>query len=103
MPRKPDSSMETLLPMCGEKKAVPTPREERVLRAMYSVKMRVREIKRERAALEERDPETHAEKLRVLEDELKKRKAEWNRLEKERKEAAKERMVLLGHDQDVSH
>ncbi len=102
MPRKPYSSRGTPLPMCGQEKAVPTPREERVLRAMYSVKMRVREIKRKRASLKQEDQQGHAEALRALEDELKKLKAEWSRLEKERKEAAKERMILLGHDQDVS-
>ena len=102
MPEKPDSSEETLFPMCGKEKAVPTPREERVLRAMYSVKMRVREIKRKKASLDGADQQGGAEASRTLEDELKQLKAKWAQLEMERKEAAKERMIMLGHNQDVS-
>ena len=82
---------------CGNVE-VPSEDELRALRAMRSIKDRVRVI---RARLSELSSVAGSEKSGErdsLEKELEKLKSEWEIQERERKRAAHARMVLLGHE-----
>jgi hypothetical protein len=85
--------------MCG-KAQVPSEEEIRALDAMRLIKNRVREI---RGKLSEISSSVTGDKKtgekESLEDEMKNLKSKWENLERERKKASHERMVLLGHEE----
>ena len=85
---------------CPGKLQVPTEEEKEALDAMRSIKERVRALKKRLTALRgsKRD-ETAGERL-ALEKELAHLKVEWDEWEQKRQKAAKERMILLGHEKD---
>jgi chromosome segregation ATPase len=78
---------------CGERTCgpveVPTEEETEALDALRTIKGRVREIKAELQSAEEREP---------LEKELDSLREEWEAWQRRRKAAARERMVMLGHE-----
>ena len=76
---------------------VPTEEELRALRAMRSIKERVRSI-RSRLSDISSGGQKPAE-AECLEKELEKLRAEWEGWERERQKAAHRRMVLLGHEE----
>jgi hypothetical protein len=96
--------------MCGEKGTeqvwlsascagiveVPTLREQEALKSLRVIKTRVRKLKQ---ALDETAHASGGQKRDSIERELNRLKEEWNHWEKERQEAAKERMILLGHEE----
>ena len=69
---------------------VPAEDELVALNAMRAIKDRVRDLKKR--------IDGNAESMRDLEREMAQLKAEWNEWGKKRKEAARKRMILLGHD-----
>ena len=69
---------------------LPTEDEMVALNAMRAIKDRVRDLKKRIAGGLGSVPE--------LEREMTQLKAEWNEWEKKRKEAARERMIILGHE-----
>ena len=78
---------------------VPTEDEVEALNAMRAVKERARFIKGQISGLSAtREASEMAERSR-LEKEIAQLKSEWDRLEERRCEAARERMVLLGHEE----
>jgi hypothetical protein len=83
---------------CTGKMEIPTPREREALAAMKSTKERVREIKKRLDELDAFKNDSHAEEIASLEGELDRLKQTWNSWETQRAAAAKERMVLLGHE-----
>ncbi len=83
---------------CAGQIEVPTPRERKALSAMKSAKERVREIKGRLNELEAGEGRDSADEIVSLEAELARLKERWNALERERDAAAKERMILLGHE-----
>ena len=83
---------------CTGKMEIPTPREREALAAMKSTKERVREIKKRLDELEALKIDSHAEEITSLEGELAHLKRTWDTWEAQRAAAAKERMVLLGHE-----
>jgi len=83
---------------CPGQLEVPTPREQKALAAMRSIKDQVRPLKDRLVSLEESGKGEDGESLSVKE-ELSRLKEAWNRLEAERKAAAKERMIILGHEE----
>ena len=83
---------------CTGKMEIPTPREREALAAMKSTKERVREIKKRLNELKALKEGAHAEEVVSLETEMAHLKQEWDSWETKRDAAAKERMILLGHE-----
>ena len=74
---------------------VPTEDEVEALNAMREVKERVRSIKGQISKLSAPEMEERS----GLEKEMAQLKSKWDRLEERRNEAARVRMVLLGHEE----
>jgi hypothetical protein len=90
---------------CPGKIEIPTKKEQEALARMKTIKENVRELKSTIKALQKNDPENNAAALRGAEKELCRMKVEWETWEFKRKQAAKERMIHLGHEepsQDLS-
>jgi len=81
---------------CGGAVEVATRREQDALINLKAIKTRVRELKRARA---ETGDDLTDQRRDAIERELQHLKREWDRWEEERREAARERMILLGHEQ----
>jgi len=77
---------------------VPTPREGEALAAMKAIKERVREIKKRLDEVNALKNNAPAEEIVSLEAEKVRLKQEWDSWETKRDAAAKERMILLGHE-----
>jgi len=84
---------------CG-KAQVPSEEEILILNAMRLVKERVRQI-RDRLSEISSSPggENETGGKAWLEEEMKRLKLKWEDLERDRRKAAHERMVLLGHEE----
>lgn len=82
---------------CGQIE-VPTPAEQEALAALRTIKERVRAMKDRTAFLKSEDPAGHAEELASLRETLDRLRKDWDHWEHKRKAAAKERMILLGHE-----
>lgn len=83
---------------CSGKMEVPTPREREALAAMKSIKERVREIKKRLDELNALEDHAYGEEIVSMEGEMARLKQEWDSWEAKRDAAAKERMILLGHE-----
>ena len=77
---------------------VPSDEEVRALNAMREIKKKVRELLKTVSLLSPNKPDEH-EELRNLELEMERLKKEWEGWEEKRREAAKLRMILLGHEE----
>ena len=77
---------------------VPTQEEVTALHAMGRIKDRVRGLKTKRSDLISAE-QGGQEEIAALDRELGELKEKWNFWEKKRQKAAKERMVLLGHEE----
>ncbi len=84
---------------CPGKMEVPTPREQEALAAMKSIKERVRALKNRFDSLDASNRDEDAGEILTVENELARLKAEWDQWEEKRKAAAKERMIILGHEE----
>ena len=80
--------------MCGGAD-VPSEDELRALNAMRTINQRVRTIKERLSSLTDLEK---SEGRETLEKELERLKSEWENWEGERRRAAHERMVRLGHE-----
>ncbi|MBN1848969.1 MAG: hypothetical protein JW932_10325 [Deltaproteobacteria bacterium] len=76
---------------------VPTDDEVEALKALRTIKDRVREIKKRISNLSESISDEAKEEISRLQDEMEAFNIEWKDWEKKRDEAARERMILLGH------
>lgn len=77
---------------------VPTKDELVALNALREIKNRVRDIK---TMLSELSPiDNKVEEILELEEEMKRLRAEWEEWEKRKEEAARQRMILLGHEEE---
>ena len=74
---------------------IPTKREQKALSEMRRIKARVRALRERLKGLEGLD---HSHEIQTVKNDLAVLKKEWNECEKRRKAAAKERMMLLGHE-----
>ena len=84
---------------CCKKMEVPSEEEVLALNAMRGIKERVRDMKRRLSQISSSNKgEDKAEAL-DLEKKMQALKAQWNEWEEKRKKAAKERMILLGHEE----
>ena len=84
---------------CPGKMEVPTEKETEALGAMKSIKEQVRALKKRLASLDASARDEDADEILTKEDELARLKVDWNRWEEKRKTAAKERMIILGHEE----
>jgi regulator of replication initiation timing len=87
------------LPSCPGKLEVPTPAEKDALDKMRDIKERVRKLKRRLAGLKDSGHDEGVQERSELEKELSHLKIEWDKWEQIRQKAAKERMILLGHEE----
>ncbi|MFW6098899.1 MAG: hypothetical protein ACOC79_00215 [Thermodesulfobacteriota bacterium] len=87
------------LPVCYGKMKVPTDKETEALKALRSIKDQVRTLKRRQEALKGQDRETDRDAA-AIEAELARLKRDWDTWEQKRAEAEKERMILLGHEEN---
>ena len=78
---------------------VPTEDEVMALNAMRTIKDRSKGIKKRLSEISSLDGDENAEKNTELEREMEQLKAEWREWEEKRKDAARERMILLGHEE----
>jgi hypothetical protein len=81
---------------CPGKIEIPTKSEQEALGKMKAIKERVRELKNQLKRMEEDGLKEDSFKAQQELDQL---KAEWETWETKRKEAAKERMIFLGHEE----
>ncbi len=78
---------------------VPTEDELVALNAMRTIKYRSKEVKKRLSEISSPNGDENAKKILKLEREMEQLKAEWREWEEKRKEAARERMILLGHEE----
>ena len=78
---------------------VPTEDELIALNAMRTIKDRSKEVKKRLSEISFIDGDENAEKILELEREMEQLKAEWREWERKRKDATRERMILLGHEE----
>ena len=78
---------------------VPTQEEVEALNAMREVKERARSLKRRLSEISASQADRDLGERSRLEREILQLKSEWEALEKRRKEAARKRMILLGHEE----
>ena len=76
---------------------VPSKDEVKALNSMRSIKDRVRALKKRKSTLFSSRKDENQEELLEIENEMVRLKAAWIEWEAKRKEAARERMILLGH------
>lgn len=85
---------------CQAKIKVPSEKECQSLSVLKSIKERVRVIKKRLAALGSSNSDHDSALKDRLEKELASLKTKWNMWDQKRKIAAKERMVILGHEKN---
>ena len=85
---------------CPGKLEVPTLKEQEALGAMKSIKEHVRALKKHLVLLRSLANNEKADEILTKENELACLKVDWNRWEEKRKTAARERMIILGHEEE---
>ena len=85
---------------CPGKLEVPTAKEKEALDAMRVIKGQVRELKKRLVALRTPGHKKEAGEVAGLEENMARLKEQWDQWEKRRQQAAKERMIQLGHEKD---
>ena len=78
---------------------VPTEDELIALKAMRTIKERVRKLKKRLSEMKNSDLKKEADEIRELKKEIAQLKVNWKKWEEKRKMAARERMILLGHEE----
>ena len=78
---------------------VPTRDELVALNALRAIKDRVREIKKELSDISYSEKKEDKDKKMGLETDMKRLKSEWKEWEEKKEHAARERMILLGHEE----
>jgi hypothetical protein len=86
------------LATCPSKPKVPSDGEVEALEALRAIKEQARSLKRELALLHEKHTRGDAAAVSTIQKKLSRLRAEWNSWEKRRRSAARERMILLGHE-----
>lgn len=87
--------------VCPGSIEVPTEREMAALAELRAIKERVRVLKGSLDSIREEGVGDRSHRVEEIEATLDTLKAEWERWDEERKDAAQERMRLLGHEETV--
>jgi len=85
---------------CLGKLQVPTEQEKEALYAMKAIKGEVRALKKRLTALKASGRDETTGEILELEKELAHLKVDWDKWEQKKQKAAKERMILLGHEEN---
>lgn len=85
-------------PSCGKGIEVPSERERKALASLKSIKERVRVLKKRLSSLSASGTDENTGEILDLKEQLASLKSEWDRWEVEKQDAARERMILLGHE-----
>ena len=98
--KKEDNASQDNLPNagCPGQIEIPTPRERESLDRMRALKEDVRELKKRLRDLKSSGNKKDPEKISALEEDIMRLKADWEKWEKRWKEAVRERMIYLGHE-----
>ncbi|MFH1243743.1 MAG: hypothetical protein V1689_15495 [Pseudomonadota bacterium] len=88
-------------PSCPGRLEIPTEKEREALAAMRSLKERIRKLKGCLAELEGSHRNEDTGDARDIREELARLREDWDRWEKKRQQAATERMILLGHEEEA--
>jgi hypothetical protein len=99
MTNKRTKGTSTEVDSCCKKLEIPSEEEVVALNAMRAIKERVRELKKRLSEVSSSNKEEDRAEALELEKKMEALKAQWNEWEEKRKRAAKERMILLGHDE----
>gem|GEM_PF-1009875 len=91
--------MEDSARTCAGQLEIPTPREQKALSAMRAIKDQVRSLKERLASLEGSARDGGGDEAIRVKTELAGLRDDWDLWEAERKAAAKERMIILGHEE----
>ena len=83
---------------CCKKMEVPSEDEVVAPNAMRAIKERVRDMRTRLSEIASSEKKEDKAEVLALEKKMQALKAQWNAWEEERKQAAKERMILLGHE-----
>jgi hypothetical protein len=78
---------------------IPTDDEVEALSALKALKLRVREVKKKISEISSTEKKGATQSLRALDQDLVRLKKEWDRWEEKRSKAARERMIMLGHEE----
>lgn len=84
---------------CPGQVEVPTERELRALAELRAIKERVRMLKGSLTSIKAEGSAADAGMIEEIETTLEALKRDWDQWEGERKAAAQERMILLGHEE----
>jgi predicted nuclease with TOPRIM domain len=96
-----DRVKEACLKTCG-KVEVPSNDELRALNALRTIKEKVRDMRSRLSEISSGGGAAKPGEKETLQKELERLKSEWEFWERKSKEAAHERMVLLGHEEPSS-
>lgn len=96
--KKGNNQTDRTSPKTCRKIKVPTDEETEILKSMRVVKERVRILKKRRSEISLTPASGREALLEELNNELSLLKEEWQQWEKQRKKAARARMILLGHE-----
>ena len=96
-----DAREKTTLPMrsCQGKIQVPTEEERQALEELRRIKAIVREKKTQLRQLRASGEVEKSSRIQQVESQLEELKEEWDVWERRREDAAKKRMILLGHEE----
>ena len=83
---------------CCKKLEVPSEDEVVALNAMRAIKERVRELKMRLSEISSSQKDEDKAEALELQKKIEELKVQWNEWEEKRKKAAKQRMILLGHE-----
>ena len=78
---------------------IPTEAETAILAEMKSIKEKVRELKTRLNELAVSGSDADSNEVHMLKEALAHFKEEWEKLDRKRRTAARERMVQLGHEE----
>ena len=88
-----------VFPSCPTKPRVPSDKEVEALDALRAIKDSARALKERMKALRDERTEKAGVEIAEIEKELNRMRVEWDSWEKKRLAAARERMILLGHEE----
>ncbi|RLB41251.1 MAG: hypothetical protein DRH12_08560 [Deltaproteobacteria bacterium] len=83
---------------CPGKIQIPTDEEQRALAELRKIKAVVREKKALLRQLKSLGPKAEAAQIEAIELELEELRSKWIAWERQKEDAARKRMVLLGHE-----
>jgi chromosome segregation ATPase len=85
--------------VCAGKIEVPTDKEIAALNEMRAIKFKVKSIKENIRQLLDSKNEKSRKRVSELERDLERYKTQWTEWQQKHKEAVRERMIILGHEE----